>query len=62
MWREENIDEDTELSSSAELRSVGITASGIGGDVSNLTGATEPPPDASAEEPAAQPGQPAPPA
>ena len=33
LWEEENLDKNTELSSSAELRSAGITAGGIGGDM-----------------------------
>jgi hypothetical protein len=41
-WREENIDEDQYLSASSELRSAGITANGMAGDVSSL--ATPPPP------------------
>ncbi len=43
MWKEENIDEGVELSSSAQLRSVGVTAGGISGDLGNITGATTPP-------------------
>jgi hypothetical protein len=39
-WRQENIDDDTVLPANAELRSVGITASGLGADISNLSGAT----------------------
>jgi hypothetical protein len=42
-WRQENIDDDTVLPSNAELRSVGITASGLGADISNLSGATAAP-------------------
>jgi len=44
LWKEENIDVDNKLSASAELRSVGITANGIGGDLSGLGGMTTPPP------------------
>ena len=43
-WREENIDEDQYLSASSELRSAGITANNMAGDVSAL-GSSEPPPD-----------------
>ena len=53
-WREENIDEDQYLSASSELRSAGITANGMAGDVSSL--ATPPPPpegDAATEAPPA---------
>jgi hypothetical protein len=46
MWKEENIDEDTTLPANAELRSVGITADGIGSDMNNISGATTPPPEA----------------
>ena len=50
LWREENIDEDTSLPASAELRSVGITANQMGSDVSGLNTATEvPPPEPGAE-------------
>lgn len=44
LWREENIDDDATLPASAELRSVGITANGIGADISGLNSATEAPP------------------
>jgi hypothetical protein len=53
LWKEENIDEDTSLPANAELRSVGITASGIGADISSLGGATTPPPGMEGGEPAA---------
>ena len=43
LWREENVDQGTNLSAQAELRSAGITASGIQGDIEGLEGATEPP-------------------
>jgi hypothetical protein len=46
LWKEENVDEDTTLPASAELRSVGITANQMGGDLSALSGATTPPPPA----------------
>jgi len=44
LWKEENIDVDNKLSASAELRSVGITANGMGGDLSSLGGMTSAPP------------------
>jgi hypothetical protein len=44
LWREENVDEDTALPANAELRSVGITANGMGADMSAIGGATTPPP------------------
>lgn len=37
-WKEENVDEDTGLSASAELRSAGVTAGGMSGDLSSLGG------------------------
>ena len=36
IWNEEHIDEDTKLSASAEMRSTGITANSIAGDLSSL--------------------------
>jgi hypothetical protein len=42
-WREENVDSDTVLPANAELRSVGITAAGLGADINSLSGATEAP-------------------
>lgn len=36
MWREENIDTDQSLSASAELRSVGVSANTISGDLNSL--------------------------
>ncbi len=44
LWREENVDTDVSLSASAELRSQGVTANGISGDLSGLSGATSAPP------------------
>ena len=44
MWKEENVDDDTELPANAELRSVGITANGMGADMSSLADATSAPP------------------
>jgi len=44
MWKEENIDIGTELPATAELRSVGVTNAGITNDLSNISGATTPPP------------------
>ncbi len=43
MWREENIDQGANLSASAELRSAGITASGISSEIDSLSSATTPP-------------------
>jgi hypothetical protein len=42
-WKEENIDADTNLSAQAELRSAGITAGGIQGDMDSLGQSAEPP-------------------
>ena len=42
-WREENVDSDAVLPANAELRSVGITAAGLGADINSLSGATEAP-------------------
>jgi len=50
LWREENVDQGTNLSAQAELRSAGITASGIQGDIDGLEGATEPPEDMEDDE------------
>jgi hypothetical protein len=62
LWREENVDEDTTLPASAELRSVGITANQMGSDVSSLNNATAPPPPPEEGAPAgeAPPAAPAP--
>lgn len=71
LWKEENIDVDVKLSASAELRSQGVTANNIAGDINNLqAGAAPPAPAAGAPEsapagaapaggaaPAATPGQ-----
>ena len=57
LWKEENVDEDATLPASAELRSVGITANQMGGDLSSLSGATTPPPEPAPGEEAA-PGAP----
>ena len=43
LWREENIDTDTNLSANAELRNAGITANGIAGDLDGLSSATAQP-------------------
>ena len=43
LWKEENIDEDTKLSANAELRSAGITANGLSGDMDSV-GTNAPPP------------------
>ena len=64
LWRQENVDIDETLPANAELRTVGITAKGIGADMDSIGGATTPPPapapdagaapsDASAEAPPA---------
>jgi hypothetical protein len=45
LWKEENIDEDTKLSANAELRSAGITANGLSGDLDSV-GTNAPPPGA----------------
>jgi hypothetical protein len=45
MWRDENLDQGTNLSASAELRGAGITASGISNELEDIGGATEPPED-----------------
>jgi len=65
MWREENLDEDTRISSSAELRSAGITANSISSDIGGLgnTEAPLPPPGetesaAGGAEPLASPAAP----
>jgi hypothetical protein len=36
LWKEENIDVDTTLSASAELRNAGITANSMSGDIGGL--------------------------
>ena len=43
LWQQENVDADTTLPANAELRGVGITANGIGADMSALNGATAEP-------------------
>ena len=50
LWKEENIAEDQYLSANAELRSVGITANGMSGDIGSLGSATTPPPPEDGEE------------
>ena len=50
MWRDENLDQGTNLNASAELRSAGITASGIAGDIDGMSGATTPPDDMEGED------------
>ncbi len=37
LWREENINAGTKLNASAEMRSAGITAAGVGDDLSNFS-------------------------
>ena len=44
LWREENVDEDAALPANAELRSVGITANGMGADMGAIGDATSTPP------------------
>jgi len=44
LWRQENVDIDETLPANAELRTVGITAKGIGADMDSIGGATTPPP------------------
>ena len=63
MWKEENIDEDAKLSASAELRSAGITAGGLAGDLGGMTDNTAPPEDTGEEMPGAEgaPGEAPPP-
>jgi hypothetical protein len=61
MWKEENIDEDTKLSASAEMRSAGVSANSVAGDLSSL-GANTAEPSAVGEENAAPGGAPTPPA
>lgn len=58
LWKEENVDEGTELPSSAELRSVGVTAAGIQGDLSSIAGATTPEAPPPTEQSAAMPAAP----
>lgn len=51
MWREENVDTDQSLTASAELRSVGVSANTISGDLNDLTAAPDMPmPGAEGEE------------
>ncbi|NDG31867.1 hypothetical protein EB118_17565 [bacterium] len=45
MWREENVDQGTELPSTTELRSIGVTSGGITSDMNDITSATTPPPE-----------------
>jgi hypothetical protein len=51
MWKEENIEKDTELSASAELRGAGVTANGIAGDIGSLGNNQGPPPGPDGETP-----------
>ena len=64
LWRQENVDIDETLPANAELRTVGITAKGIGADMDSIGGATTPPPAPSPDAGAAPPadGAEAPPA
>jgi len=61
LWRQENVDIDETLPANAELRTVGITAKGIGADMDSIGGATTPPPTPDAAAPPAD-GTEAPPA
>jgi hypothetical protein len=51
MWKEENIEKNTELSASAELRGAGVTANGIAGDIGSLGNNQGPPPGPDGETP-----------
>jgi len=62
LWRQENVDEEEELSAGAAMRNVGITANNIAGDVSSLGSTSPPPPEPGmdefgAEQPGGAPGQ-----
>ena len=61
LWRQENVDIDETLPANAELRTVGITAKGIGADMDSIGGATTPPPEAAPDAAGAPPAE-APPA
>jgi hypothetical protein len=50
LWKEENVDEDQFLSASSEMRSAGLTANSMAGDIGALS-APEPSPEAMGEEP-----------
>jgi len=56
MWKEENVDEDTNLSASAELRSAGISANTMSGDLGAMNTNTA---DLGTEMPAPEAGAPA---
>jgi hypothetical protein len=43
LWEEENVDVDTSLSANSELRSAGVTANGMAGDLGGLTDNTSSP-------------------
>jgi hypothetical protein len=45
LWKEENTQDANSLSAGAELRSVGITANGISGDLGSLSDTSSPPPE-----------------
>lgn len=51
LWQDENVDVDKSLSASAELRSVGITANSMAGDLSGMTEPQEPLPTEENEGP-----------
>jgi hypothetical protein len=56
-WKEENVDEGVALNASSELRSAGITANGMAGDIGDLGSSATPPEDMEA---GTDPGAPAP--
>jgi hypothetical protein len=60
MWREENVDEDMDLSANAELRNAGITANGMSSDIGSLSAGAAPPPAPGGEEMPAGGAEPAP--
>jgi Bacteriophage T4-like portal protein (Gp20) len=67
MWKEENMDEESPLSAGAELRTAGISANSMAGDMSSLGANTAQPEDIGAEgqdtatpTPSGDAGQPAP--
>jgi hypothetical protein len=61
LWKEENVDAGADLSASAELRSAGITANGMAGDIDGLSSTEAPAPEAGAEAPAEPGAEAAPP-
>ena len=59
-WKEENIEDENIANASGELRSAGITANNIAGDISSLSSTPPPPEGAEGEDGAAAPGAAAP--